>query len=316
VCGAIGGVVLFAAYGMNIRSFIPLPELVAGKGVADVLIRLGSCADFSPSDAAGKDYFCPNPEETYLFRQDMGTILVREGREIVVDPAPGVKDQVLRLFILGPALAALLHQRGLLVLHASAVSVAGEVVAFMGRSGWGKSTTAAALYGRGHSIVADDVTAVKVETDAGFPVVFPGFPQLKLWPEAAAASVGDVPETLPRLDPRWDKRARRVGREFPLSPLPLKRIYVLDEGETHDIKPLLPQEALVELIKHSYCARLLQGTGPSSHFLQCSRIVNSVTVSSLSRHRSLLELSDLARLIEEDLAQSPEQDALSAAHPS
>jgi hypothetical protein len=103
----------------------------------------------------------------------MGTILVRKGREIIVDPIPGLEDKVLRLFVLGPALAVLLHQRGRLVLHASAAAIAGEVVAFMGRSGWGKSTAAAALYTRGHSIVADDVTAVQVNTDTGFPVVFP-----------------------------------------------------------------------------------------------------------------------------------------------
>ncbi len=300
----------YAAYGVNIRSVLPLPELITGEGVADVSVRLSSI-NFSPPENAGQDYFCPNAEETYLFREDMGTILVRKGREIIVDPIPGVEDKVLRLFVLGPALAVLLHQRGRLVLHASAAAIAGEVVAFMGRSGWGKSTTAAALYTRGHSIVADDVTAVQVNTDTGFPVVFPGFPQLKLWPEAVA-SLGDVPEMLPQLDPRWDKRGRRVVRGFPPAPLPLKRIYVLDEGETHEIKPLQPQNALLELVSHSYCARLLQSTDASSHFLQCASIVNNVAVSSLSRHRSLSALSDLARLIEEDLTQSSDQGVLSA----
>jgi serine kinase of HPr protein (carbohydrate metabolism regulator) len=65
----------------------------------------------------------------------------------------------------------LLQQRGRLVLHASAVTVDLGVVAFMGGPGWGKSTMAAAMYARGHSIVADDVTAVRA--DKAHPVVHP-----------------------------------------------------------------------------------------------------------------------------------------------
>src|SRR3989454_2089338 len=55
---------------------------------------------------------------TTLFRS-------REGREIVVEPAPGVDAGTLRLFLLGPVRAVLLHQRGFLVLHASAVVLDG-----------------------------------------------------------------------------------------------------------------------------------------------------------------------------------------------
>src|SRR2546421_132869 len=70
----------------------------------------------------------------------VGAFLVRGGREIVVDPAPGVEARVLRLSILGPAFGLLLHQRGRFVLHASAVASGGGVLAFAGGSGWGKST--------------------------------------------------------------------------------------------------------------------------------------------------------------------------------
>lgn len=295
----------YVAYGLGIQSVLPLPELMPGEAAADVVVRLRKVDRLPPEAISAGAYSQATLEEVYLFWQEVGAFLVRSGHEIIVEPAPGVDERVLRLFVLGPALAVLLHQRGWLVLHASAVAIDGETVAFLGGRGWGKSTTAAALHARGHGIVADDVTAVRLDT--GHPMVSPSFPQLKLWPEVAVSSLGDDLQALPRLHPDREKRARPVARSFPSASLPLKRIYVLGEGESQRIEPLRPQEALVELVRHSYVSLLLQTTEASSHFLQCSSVVRNVPVLNLRRPRSLPALSDLARLVEEDLAQSTEQ---------
>jgi hypothetical protein len=292
----------YVAYGLSIDSALPLPALVARLGGAtDVTIRVGS-VDHLPSEVAPEGYyFRVTAEEVYLFWEDVGAFVVRGGYEIIVDPIPGTDERVLQLCILGPALGVLLHQREHLVLHASAVAVSGGGIAFLGEAGWGKSTMAAALYARGHSMVADDVTAIQADTD--HPVVLPGFPQLKLWPEAAVV-VGDTPETLPQVEPDLEKRARRVARGFIAAPLTLRCIYVLAEDKTRAIEPLDPQEALVELVRHSYGAKLLQTVGTSSHFLQCASVVNSVPIRRLKRRRSLEALPDLAQLVEDDFRQS------------
>ncbi len=280
---------------------MPLPELVSGEAAADVIIALGK-VDRLPSEAVGAEgYSEATSEEAYFFWEEVGAFLVRSGREIIVEPAPGVEERVLRLFVLGPVLGVLLHQRGWLVLHASAVAIEGGAVAFLGGAGWGKSTTAAVLHARGHGILADDVTAVHLDTDR--PMVSPGFPRLKLWPEAAV-SVGDNPQALPRLHPELEKRARSVTRGFSSASLPLRRIYVLAEGESQRIEPLQPQEALVELVRHSYVSRLRQAAEAPTHFLQCSSVVKTVPIHRLRRPKYLPALPDLARLVEEDLAQS------------
>jgi hypothetical protein len=293
----------YLTYGLGIRSVLPLPELVATETEADVTIRPGNVPRSPEEVASPRSCFRATAEEAGFYWREVGTFLVRGGQEMIIDPAPGVEERVLRLFILGPALALLLHQRGFLILHASAVAVDGVVAAFLGGTGWGKSTTAAALHTRGHGMVADDILALDVD-DPGGATVLPGFPQLKLWPEAAA-SLRDVPEELPRLHPRMEKRALRDADGFPQTPLPLRRIYVLAEGAEQEIVPIEPQGAFVELVRHSYVARLLEETGAAAlHFGQCARLVQTVPVRRLITQRSLTRLADLAQMVEQDVAEA------------
>ncbi|HSK83236.1 MAG TPA: hypothetical protein VK902_07490 [Rubrobacter sp.] len=219
---------------------------------------------------------------------------------MIVDPKPGADERVLRVCVLGPVLGALLYQRGLLALHASTVAVGREAVAFVGEKGMGKSTLAAALCARGHRLVADDITAVWFD-ERDRPITYPGYPQLKLWPQAAAF-LGHPPGSLPRLEPGLEKRARRMTTAFSTAAIPLKCIYILDEGEDIEIESVLPQEALLELIQHSYGRKLLQTVRTSSHFVQCTSVVRSVPVRSLRRPYRLGTLPELTRKVEEDLA--------------
>jgi hypothetical protein len=293
----------YVAYGLGIRSYLPLPELLDGEAAADVYIRLGNVKSLFSVIDAKEDGFWATSEEAYRFMENVGSFLVRDGREIIVDPVPGVNEQVLRLFILGPILGMLIHQRRLLVLHASTVAVANSAVAFLGESGMGKSTLVASLYTRDHAIVADDLTPVQVDTDS--PLVFPGFPRIKLLPDAITF-LGNAPEALPLIHPKSEKRAYYVANEFPKAPLPLRCIYVLAEGACQEIEPLNPQDAFIELIHHSYPAvvRLLKAGGTASlHFRQCVTLANCIPICRLKRPRSLSALSSLARFVEDDLTQ-------------
>ena len=299
----------YIAYGLGIRSALPLPELTVGEAAQDVVLRLGK-VDRLPSDLDDEGGgLWATADEACRYLAGVGAFLVRGGREIVVDPAPGVEARVLRLSILGPAFGLLLHQRGRFVLHASAVASGGGVLAFAGGSGWGKSTLAAALHARGCPIVADDLTAIDMDT--GCPTVFPGFPQLKLWPEAVV-SLGETPETMPRLHPRFDKRARRAVRGFSHSLLPLRRIYLLTAGPAPRIETLRPYEALIGLVPHWYGFRfgdrlLPSGEASASQFRRCALLANGVTVRRLIRPRHLPGLGALLDLVEDDCAGDLEQ---------
>lgn len=299
----------YIAYGLGIHSILPLPELIAREGAADVVVRLGK-VDRSLLEAVDEYHaFWATPTEACHFFRGVGAFLVRDGHEVIVDPVPGVDMRVLRLSLLGPTMGLILHQRGRFVLHASTIAITGSAIAFLGGNGSGKSTIAAALHARGHDLLADDVTAMHI--GSGCPTVLPSFPQFKLWPDSAVA-LGNVPETMPLLHPDLDKRACCVTERFAHISLPLRRLYVLARGPTPEIEFLPPQEALRELMRHWYGTRfgrwLLQVVGIAPYFLQCASLANRVNIRRLKRPPSLEALPDLARLVEQDLAEDRNQD--------
>ncbi len=298
----------YTAYGLNIGSELVLPELQTSTDDSEIniIIRFGSVNCFLPEPFESWSYFQLARESAYLSWKVVGKFQVRSGREIIIEPFPNVEEQIIRLPLLGSVLAMALHQRQLLVLHGSAVAINDGAAIFIGAKGQGKSTMAATLYGRGHQLIADDVAAVKIN-DLGIHTLIPGFPQIKLWPEAAKAALGDEAETLRRIHPEVEKRARPTFDRFTSIPLPVKRIYVLGTGSVSQIKPLKPQEAVTRLIANSYIPMLLgeefrRDRQLALHFHQCMNLANSLPIYRLERPRSLDLLTDVADLVEEDFA--------------
>jgi hypothetical protein len=238
-------------------------------------------------------------EEAFIAVRGIGVFRIQGGREIVVDPAPGVDQQSLRVFLLGGALGLLLHQRGYLVLHASAVAIDNVAVVFLGNSGEGKSTLAFALCTEGHGIIADDIVAVDL-SEPGEPRVLPAFPRLKIELEAAAALGCDI-TALIEFNADDERRHYEALGTAPSHPLLLRRVYVLDESDTPEIVPLAPQEAFAELIRYSYAVSLLGAPGATStHLRQCATLAAATVVDRLLRPFTLESLSAVAQVVERE----------------
>jgi len=287
----------YRTYGFCVASSFVLPELVRDQCAYDVQIRRGT-AGHVPNATVNEDGHEVSGDDVLLSFPRVGSFRIRGGREIVVEPLPRVDEAVVRLSLLGPALAVLLHQRGFLVLHASCVVMDGAV-AFLGDSKWGKSTTAAALYRSGRPLVADDVLAVDLRS--GPPTVRPAFPQVKLWPESVRA-LGIEPEELRTIHPALEKRAFRAQVGFGEDDLPLARMYVLSDGPEVRVEPLDEQDAFVELIRHSYAASLLRDTGTETeHFGQCTSLARAGLVRRLTLGGSLERVPEVIQTLEGDL---------------
>lgn len=290
----------YSVYGLRLASTFPLPELLTGRPPIDAQVRLGELLGPPAHKLAQGFYARVSAEEIYLYWDDLGALAVRNGQEIILDLIPGVPVSEVRLAVLGPALALLLHQRGLTVLHASGVVMDGGAVLFLGNSGWGKSTSAAAFYAQGYGMVADDLIPLQFNNSLK-PMVYPGFPQLRLSPEVAAvlgATTGPWtggPEQKCHLRAEWG---------FPKHPVPLQRLYVLAEGENLAIESIRAPEALIELVRHTYRIDLLHPLKGSANFSNCAHLVRQVPVRRLQVPRSLAALPDLVQLVKADLQEA------------
>jgi hypothetical protein len=289
----------YVAYGLGIHSALELPELTPASTRPDVVVRPGHVAQPPSDPTPGDGPLRASADEASLHWPDVGAFHLRQGREITFDPRPGVATGLLRLYLLGPVLGLLLHQRGLFVLHASAVALDNGVVAFLGHSGRGKSTTAAMLHVRGGAVLADDAVAVDLEAPGG-PAALPGFPQLKLLPDAVSA-LGENPEDLPRIHADNEKRARAVSA-VATTPQPLRRLYVLTDAESLGLEPLHGHAAVFEVLQHSFVAPALGQLGSSRFLAECRRLADVVPVRRLRRPRCLAGLERLAALVEADAA--------------
>lgn len=294
----------YSAYNLCIHSEFPFPELIPCEGIPetnkqlpDVVISLRQISDSEIETADGGNRLLAFLE---LENSIVGRFLVEFGHKIIVEPDPKIDQDLLRPCILGPIFAALLRQRGMLVLHASSIATKNGAIAFLGHSGWGKSTLANAFYNQGYGLLTDDVMAIKVDGD--HPVTFPSYPQVKLLADTAA-SLGYDFESLTKIHDGVAKRNNRLVEGFTQTSLPVTRLYVLENiaATNNKIEPLSPQQALMELVRFSRATDLLNAPEyVSAHFRQCTNLVKSVPICRLKRKRSLAALPELVNLIEQE----------------
>jgi hypothetical protein len=291
----------YKAYGLNINSALPLPELITSVGVKpDLNIKYGSIPEPRAVTKAESSSEHFNGREAFLSFDIVGRFAMKNGDEIVIDPLPGVEENLLRLPLLGAVMATILHQRGKFILHASSVDINGRAVAFAGDKGQGKSTMTGMLNARGHRLIADDIVALETEPDGGLTVV-PGGPNLKLYPDAIEHALGAEPESLPRTASILDKRVYSAN-SYTTSPMPFRCLYILADGDDIKIEPMGPQEMLVSVIGVSYMSRfgtkLLQGEVARAHFLHCTHLCKNLPVFRLQRPRDLSLLIEVAEAVE------------------
>ncbi len=221
--------------GISIASELPLSGLIDTDAAPDVSIRVATSPLSLPAPTIRGLLFVADHDACLITAPGVGRYLVRDGRTIVVEPLPGASPEAVRLFLLGAALGMVLCQRGLLVWHASAVvGPDGGATVLAGHSGRGKSTMTAALLARGCRLLTDDLTVVSRE-GGGSPLVHPTFPRMKLLPDAASRLGLDV-GTLARVRPGARKLFVTAEERFVRTPLPIRRIYVLDYSSPRDVE--------------------------------------------------------------------------------
>lgn len=289
----------YEVFGLHLCSAIELPELLVSSSERrpDVIVRRGKLSG-EWGQAASVEI---SSAIVRLSIPGVARYCIVEGREILVE-ARGGSERNLRLFLLGSALGAILHQRNCLPLHANAIVIDGRAIAFLGHSGAGKSTLAAWFHDRGYRVLADDVCVVTGDAEDR-PCAQPGIPRLRLWREALEATGRTATDYEMSFDD-MDKYNVPTHLSPTAAAVPLDHIYLLEragEGKTDPLTSRLRGAAAVDAVTaNTYRGSYIKGMGRTrEHLLACAALTRRVPLFRIRRNWGLSYMGDQGREIEE-----------------
>jgi hypothetical protein len=309
---AEGMIYRYGVYGISLRSQIPLslpaPE---DSSLQEIELRIGSSSLFSkalqgatlrPDPAAWYQHAHLPDGSTYVRWEGLFEFLVSaDGRRITCGWSGSASQESFQVYALGQALSFALVKRGFEPLHATSVVINGSAVAFLGSSGFGKSSLAASFLEAGYQLLTDDLLLLRKngENFHGYP----GPPRIKLFPSVARAfleaNLGGVPMnngTTKLVIPLFEKQVCRAAT-------PLKAICVLASSRRVSGKrlvglvPLPPKEAFVELLRGTYNRRLTDPDRLQRQFAAVTQLVAKVRVFMLSYPRVLRRLPEVREVV-------------------
>lgn len=267
----------------------------------DVKVQLGDVPQ-SLNGAAGAGPFQQVTSDAALFRfPGTARYLVEHGSQITIAPEENASENQLRLFLLGTAASLLLHQRGILPLHASGIRTPNGAVLFSGHSGFGKSTLLATFLERGYAMLTDDLAAIFL-AENGRPHVYPGYPRLKLWADSAEI-LNKSTDGLPRVREEFDKFSVPAESELETTALPLHAVYVLTPSNDPDLRlePLQDARKFNIFLDHTWQKLALKRMNRhTEHFRQSVAIANQVRICRVYRPEKPFLPHALADLLEAD----------------
>ncbi len=295
------------AYGLLWQMPLACPELrVAPVGSAtDVTVQYGELPPAPAHALAAGPLRQVTPEETRFGLPGVARLLVRSGNEIIIERQPDADDEMIRLLLLGTGAALLLHQRGVLPLHASAVVTPAGAVLFMGHSGAGKSTLLNEFLRRGYSMLAEDLAAVRLDA-AGVAWVEPGVQVTKLWADSAAA-LGQPTEGLPRVRAELEKYVLPVTDALADAPARLAAIYVLaSHNQPHvHLEERRDARKFNALLDHTWQKLVVKRMGlHGAHFQRAIAVANQARIVRVQRPDDGFRLKELADAVEADFTKN------------
>jgi hypothetical protein len=277
--------------GLRVQSEIELPSAIRIGELttdAEVVIRRGAVPETLPDAGSRGDGWAFDGRRFLLDIPRVMRVLVSDGQSIVVDGNPAADPGDCVLYLLGTCFAILLHQRGRVVLHASAVAVQDRAMLFCGVSGAGKSTIAALLGRRGYPLLNDDVCNLSLIGNGEY-VVYPDGRMLKLWgPSLDYLKWTGSPESMVRRD---TDKYYMAPEQIDLTPRPVGGVYVLNASPYGaSLQRLGVADATMELSENAYRPALV-------HSMKMMPAYFAASVS-IQRHAGVFRLNrpmDFAR---------------------
>jgi hypothetical protein len=295
-------------FGLHILSEIEFPEFFpADFESPELTITMGTVPEtLTGEDVVNKVRVSMSPTEYLQKILNVASYYVANGNEIRIEPQPDADIKSIRLFLLSNGMAAVLHQRNVIPLHASAVFHEDGIVLFCGHSGVGKSTIVTALQAKGHKVFSDDVCVLRPSDDnPNLIVAVPSYPMMKLWVDSFTKTGIAMAKEEDRIRPQLAKYARFYHDGYEIAPRPIKRVFMLDSvslEQNAEIKKMASIESFNALQRNTY--RHVQMNAMKKrdhHFSIVRKLTAAIPVYRISRPQHLNTVNQVVELIASNL---------------
>jgi hypothetical protein len=308
----------YQIYGISLRSEIKLtfPDSEPMQS-ADVSL-LAASPDFF-RDATDGAVVSPNPNRSYKYaRLDNGQSYIRwdglfeflidaDGQRIWCGWLGAASLESLQVYLLGQALSFALVKQGYEPLHATAVVIDGQAIAFLGSSGFGKSSLAASFLAEGHRLLTDDMLLLR-GTDGGYQAQ-PGPCRIKLFPEMAGRFLAGTASAV-TMNGETEKLVLPLSADHLHSvSAPLRVLYVLGapgelrQKQSIQLTSLSTRETFIELVRGTFNYLVTGSERLERQYTECLGVASRVPARRISYPRVLSALPDVRKAILTDLAE-------------
>ncbi len=299
----------YKAFGLTFKSCMEHPGFIVENETAspDCTISFGTV----PRKLSGYGRIQAEGSKTggqFLLKiKNVGRYLVANGESITIEKAPEATDRDVLLFLWASAIGALLHQRGMIIIHGSSIKTGEHAVIFSGTSGSGKSTIASAFVSENEAqIISDDISAITI-AESGIPVVVPGYPLIKLWRDSSEKLLIEWDDTM-LIRESVNKMIVKIGDRFASKAVPLSQFYLLSYKNSGPpaISEITGYKKLELLMGKIFRKKFVwkMEAGPVDVFMDASAILPYVRVCTLERMYGIAYLDETIAMIENDLRQA------------
>jgi len=232
-----------------------------------------------------------------------------DGTEVVAHPAEDSDESTVEHLYINQLVPLALSRQGRPAFHASVVTVPGGAVAFLGKTGMGKSTLAASFALNDAAFLTDDALLVE-ETDDGC-LALPSHASLRLWEDSAEALVGAESPQAESIS--YSSKARLLAGEaltYNDAPQPLLAAFVLERASVYPegtqsavtFRALHGAERQMAWVENSFLLDIEDHELLARHFDWTHRISGAVPTFALDYPRDYGMLPDVRRAVRKHVA--------------
>ncbi len=308
---------MYQLYGLPVKSDLKLNAPLVKAKYPQISIRRAPSRFFHKLILKSGAQFSEHPIDYQLL--DDGSVYIRffdrlrfwvskNGRLIFHEKIPSKQNAAAPhvppiIFLQTNVLSFSLIKLGYEAFHASAVKFEDKAVAFLGESGYGKSTLAACFFREKFDLLTDDIFAIQKRSGSFWTP--PGVPQIKLWPTPAkkflkhivpAGKMSPIAKKLIfRLKPGdMSRKSIRVGLIYVLWPR-------FKTGGSIRIKNLKPKDSVIALIKSSHNLVLQDSARLQQQLRFTSKLVQRIPIRAVSYPMDLKKIGLLQKKLQKDI---------------